>query len=108
MTEFEKLREQVIGHVMAGMSIHHTDMQIIEINALYLCNNFQKAIEKKTREDIRAHSELIQIGESMSGQEGDWASLDENCGEIDDMTANVDLYITPTSILAPFPEGEKI
>jgi hypothetical protein len=59
------------------------------------------------RERIRNAGEFVGIDDSMSGVEGKWASCSESRGEIDDMTAIVDPFIIPRSVLAPEKESGK-
>ena len=61
---------------------------------------------EQMKAEIRKTGEFIKTDESMSGQEGDWASLDEHRGEIEGMSARCDLFITRAAVLAPTKEGE--
>lgn len=104
-SKVEELRENLL-HMVAGDLAMPSLVRIVDslISVAHAEGKAEGAEQEGER--IRKTGEFIKTDESMSGQEGDWASLDEHRGEIEGMSARCDLFITRAAVLAPTKEGK--
>jgi hypothetical protein len=98
-TRVEELRKVIVSDWWFEQKV------MDEVDALISAARAEGAATE--RERIRNAGEFVGIDDSMSGVEGKWASCSESRGEIDDMTAIVDPFIIPRSVLAPEKESGK-